>query len=206
MTIRTFIRRKQNRMSPAQKRALVTPELNSKRASVNDILNSDKPVILDIGFGMGDSLLALAELYPECLIIGLDIYQPGIARALQLVADYPNVLILEADAVEVLHNLPDACLYGVQLLFPDPWPKKRHTKRRFVQNERLELIYSRLKLQGWLRIVTDSTEYAEHADACVSVSKFVFGHEVYGSNLKTKYWLRALKLGHQIKDFNLIKL
>lgn len=207
MTIKTFIRRKQNRMTPAQKKALADQSLLHLRASIDDIINSAKPVILDIGFGMGDSLIALAERYPEALIVGFDIYQPGIARALNLITEraLTNVLVFDADALEVLEQLPIASLYGVQLLFPDPWPKYRHTKRRFVQVDRLALIFDKLTKDGWMRVVTDDAIYAEHAKACIEKSEFQQSDLNQGSTLKTKYWLRAISLNNNIHEFNLEK-
>lgn len=207
MTIKTFIRRKKNRMTPAQKNALADQSLLHLRASVNDIIFSAKPVILDVGFGMGDSLLDLAERYPESLIVGFDIYQPGIARALNLISakSITNVLVFDADALEILEQLPSASLSGVQLLFPDPWPKYRHAKRRFVQVERLSLIFNKLSENGWLRVVTDDNTYADHTSICVKKSSFCISEINRGSVLKTKYWLRAMGLNNIIHEFNLEK-
>ena len=152
---------------------------------------------------MGDSLLSLAENYPNNLVIGIDVYQPGIARALALASarGITNLKVYEGDALEVLHELPDGMLAGVQLLFPDPWPKKRHFKRRFVQLERLQLLCRKLVGGGWFRLVTDCDSYAEHAYSCINQSDFDLVADSYGSKVITKYWQRAIRLGHNINEY-----
>ncbi len=203
MTIKTFVRRKQSRMTPAQHKALKAPELMQYRSEINDIINSERPVILDIGFGMGDSLVALATKHPDCLIVGVDIYQPGIARAVLLAKQHnlTNLKVMDFDAVELLQQLPAGCLYGIQLLFPDPWPKKRHAKRRFMQVERLALLHAKLQTNGWLRVITDIVSYAAHTNNCFAQSEFHLVAESLDDLVKTKYWLRAIALKHEISPY-----
>lgn len=205
--INTFVRRKQNRMTPSQKRALHDDKLNYLRASPEDILQSSMPIILDVGFGMGDSLISLANRYSDHSIMGIDIFQPGIARVMALANEnnLTNLKVIDGDAVDIIAGLPDSCLSGVQLLFPDPWPKKRHIKRRFIQIERLNILYSKLALGGWFRLITDSLDYYSHAQECLVHTKFKLSKESFGSDIKTKYWLRALSLGNEINELLCIK-
>lgn len=199
--IRTFACRKQNRMTPAQKKALDSEVLTKRISSIESMLKIEKPLILDIGFGMGDSLIALSKSYPEHQILGIDIYRPGIASALILCeqSKCSNVFILEHDAVAVIEKLNDSSISGIQLLFPDPWPKKRHAKRRFVQLERMKKIHKKLVVDGWFRLITDDYEYALHAEESIDLGLFQKDADLI--DIITKYHRRAENLGHDINKF-----
>jgi tRNA (guanine-N7-)-methyltransferase len=128
--------------------------------------NADAPVVLEIGFGMGRATAELAAKEPQRNFLGVEVYTPGVGKLLSLIEenDLDNVRIIHDDAIMVLERMiPEASLDAVHLFFPDPWPKKRHHKRRFVRPALAELTASRLKPNAYLYMVTDWQEYAEQA-------------------------------------------
>lgn len=123
---------------------------------------SDAPLTLEIGFGMGDSLLEMAKNAPQTNFIGIEVHEPGIGR-LALLADemgLTNLKVINGDAIALLDNLPDNHLDTVQLYFPDPWQKKRHYKRRFVTHGRMEKVVRVLNTGGKFHAATDWEHYA----------------------------------------------
>ena len=123
---------------------------------------SDAPLTLEIGFGMGDSLLEMAKNAPQTNFIGIEVHEPGIGR-LALLADemgLTNLKVINGDAIALLDNLPDNHLDTVQLYFPDPWQKKRHYKRRFVTHDRMEKVVRVLNTGGKFHAATDWEHYA----------------------------------------------
>lgn len=128
-----------------------------------DLMPDAKAVWLEIGFGGGEHMAGQAERSPETLIIGVEPFLNGVASALRHVEDrgLTNVRIHQGDAREVAGRLPDGCLDRVFILFPDPWPKSRHHKRRIVQREFLVELARLLKPGGGLRFATDWAEYAD---------------------------------------------
>ncbi len=126
----------------------------------------DAPVILEIGFGMGRATAELACKQPERNFLGVEVYTPGVGKLLSLIEEHSlhNVRIVHSDAILVLEQMiPERSLDGLHLFFPDPWPKKRHHKRRFVRPALTKLIASRLKRGAYVYMVTDWREYAEQA-------------------------------------------
>ncbi|HET8701180.1 MAG TPA: tRNA (guanosine(46)-N7)-methyltransferase TrmB [Nitrococcus sp.] len=131
------------------------------------------PLILDIGFGNGEALAELAARHPQRGYLGIEVYRPGVGRLLrQLELEaIDNVRLVCADAVEVMqHNITDSALAGIQVFFPDPWPKRRHHKRRLIQLGWVALAARRLAAGGFLHLATDWQEYAEHMLALVERS------------------------------------
>jgi tRNA (guanine-N7-)-methyltransferase len=120
-------------------------------------------VWLEVGFGAGEHLLALAQAYPNTGLIGAEPYEAGVAKLLSKLAQAPpsNLLIHEGDARDILAALPAASLGKVFILFPDPWPKTRHHKRRFVQMEMLQELARVLKSGGELRLASDDAGYID---------------------------------------------
>jgi tRNA (guanine-N7-)-methyltransferase len=129
------------------------------------------PVVLEIGFGNGDTLVEQARETPEWNFLGIEVHEPGVGHCL-LKADQAgirNLRIISHDAIEVLsHQLPMGSLSRVNLYFPDPWPKKRHHKRRIVQAAFLDLVAASLRPGGTLHIATDWANYAEHIDVVLA--------------------------------------
>ena len=167
------------------------------------------PCLLEIGFGMGDALLAMAQAHPENDYLGIEVYRPGIGSLLNRLVEHQieNVRIVCDDAVEVLERrIAPHSLDGVYLFFPDPWPKKRHHKRRIVQPGFIRLLASRLKPRGVLHMATDWEDYALHM---VEVMTQTTGFErltgetaatYAAARPGTKFERRGRRAGHGIHD------
>jgi len=159
------------RMSPAQRRAY--DELNDKycvpvgESPVDPHLlfpNSSAPVYLEIGFGMGDATAEMARSLPDVNFLGVEVHKPGVGKLLSAVErdGLANVRIIHDDALLVVERMiPESSLEGILIFFPDPWPKKRHHKRRIVRDSFVGTLTSRLRPGGFIYAVTDWTEYAE---------------------------------------------
>ena len=121
------------------------------------------PLMFEIGFGTGNALLSYAEAHPNLDCVGIEVYQPGIGTALQSlhVRGLDNVRLIEGDArIGLAEVFEDTSLAHAQILFPDPWPKRRHHRRRLIQQDFVSLIVSKLFLAGTLRLATDDAHYA----------------------------------------------
>jgi tRNA (guanine-N7-)-methyltransferase len=165
---------------------------------------------LEIGCGNGDTLSELARRHPDEDFIGIEVHRPGVGHLLNaLVSEQlPNVRVVCADAVEVLHRcVEDASLDAVLLYFPDPWPKKRHHKRRIVQPEFVECVARKLKHGGRFQLATDWPEYAEHMLAVLSACADFANAAADGTYVTrpderplTKFERRGLNRGHPVRD------
>ncbi|CEK09683.1 tRNA (guanosine(46)-N7)-methyltransferase TrmB [Legionella hackeliae] len=166
--------------------------------------------IVEIGFGMGASLLAMAEQFPERNFVGIEVHQAGVGS---LAADLHersvnNVRIVAHDAVEVFkHHIAKESLTGVQIFFPDPWPKKRHHKRRLIQPEFVKLLTERIKTGGFIHCATDWQEYADHMLDVLSKESSLENMQQQGgfsprpeTRPLTKFEQRGNKLGHGVWD------
>jgi len=164
---------------------------------------------LEIGFGNGESLVALAQAHPDEDFLGIEVHRPGVGH-LMLRAEslgLGNILVACRDAVEVLsRQLPDASLDAVLLYFPDPWPKKRHHKRRIVQPAFVELVARKLKPGGRFRLATDWQNYAEQmlavvGDCAMLENEFDAGYAPRpDSRPLTRFETRGQRLGHEVWD------
>jgi tRNA (guanine-N7-)-methyltransferase len=168
--VQSFVRR-DGRMTDGQKHALETllPSLGlllqDGIINLTDIFQRDAKCVLEIGFGSGYSLLEMAKACPEQNFIGIETHLPGIGTLLQGIAvlQLKNIRVYYADAVEVLGQcIPDQSLDVVQLFFPDPWPKRKHHKRRLIQETFVNLLIKKLKPGGTLHLATDWEHYAVH--------------------------------------------
>ena len=168
--IRSYVQRA-GRMTTAQRRAL--EELGPRYQVVDDIAPLDwtllfgraAPVVIEIGFGNGASLLAMAAAQPEKNFIGVEVHRPGIGQLLMGLAQdgITNVRLVCGDALEFLQRrVMDDSVDAVHLFFPDPWPKVRHHKRRLVQAEFAQLVRRKLRTGGYFHMATDWQPYAEH--------------------------------------------
>jgi tRNA (guanine-N7-)-methyltransferase len=170
----------------------------------------DAPVTLEIGFGNGESLVALASTHPERNYLGLEVHPPGVGHLLLRceAEQLRNVRVICEDAVQVLQRrVPDASLDEVLLYFPDPWPKKRHHKRRIVQPAFVELVTRKLKPGGVFRMATDWQPYAEHMLATAGGSRVLQNESATGdyvgrpdSRPLTRFERRGQRLGHGVWD------
>ncbi len=211
--VRSFVLR-QGRMSPAQQRALETllPKFGIEYSPVPldfaATFGRTAPVILEIGFGMGETTAAIAAANPQNDFLGLEVHGPGVGALLNRVvaAGLTNLRVIQHDAVEVVAQMiPVAALAGIHVYFPDPWPKKRHHKRRLLQPSFVSALAQRLVCGGYLHAATDWDEYAQEILA-------TFGAEPLLANTTadyarrpdwrphTKFETRGLKLGHGVRD------
>ena len=167
--VRSFVKR-EGRLTNAQARALEehssTMGLNHQNGmiDVNALFSNDNPLVLEIGFGMGKSLVEMAKNAPELNFIGVEVHRPGVGACMALAqeAGVNNLKVYEHDAIEILADcIPDHCLTTVQLFFPDPWHKKKHHKRRIVKADFVETIRQKLKVGGVFHMATDWQNYAE---------------------------------------------
>lgn len=168
------------------------------------------PVTLEIGFGNGESLLASASAHPQQDYLGIEVHRPGVGHLLNaLVArDLGNVRLMVADAAEVLaRRIADGALDAVHLYFPDPWPKKRHHKRRLVQPPFVALVARKLRAGGVFCLATDWQDYAEHMLAVLSAEPLLANTAPDGSYVErpiervlTKFERRGQRLGHGVWD------
>ena len=178
--------------------------LNSVRGEVNfeSTFGRAAPTILEIGFGMGDSLAEQAKLNPEKNFIGVEVHKAGVGRLLMkaLETDLSNLRIYNEDSKDVLNkSIPKNSLHTVQVFFPDPWPKTRHHKRRLLNPEFLNLIARKLELGGLLHVATDWEPYAETIELLCS-SRQDFERSLSPQRPETKFERRARRLGHEVRD------
>lgn len=169
--IKTYVLRI-GRMTAAQERAYneLAPSwcipFEQKKINFVDIFGNTNPIVVEIGFGMGDATVKLAEANPDINYIGIEVHRPGVGRVLNEIKrlNLKNLYLVEHDALEVLeYMIGDNSLNGFHIFFPDPWPKKKHHKRRLLQRPRTDLIARKLAPGGYLYFVTDWLEYAEFA-------------------------------------------
>jgi tRNA (guanine-N7-)-methyltransferase len=166
--VRSFVRR-QGRLTQGQARALteLLPRHQLPQAGQLDLdaaFGRHAPRVLEIGYGNGEALLCQALAHPEFDFIGVEVYPPGIGHLLQALArhEIANVRVSCIDAVSFLgQQVASAGLNRINIYFPDPWPKKRHHKRRLINTEFARLAVSRLQVGGLLHIATDWADYAE---------------------------------------------
>ncbi len=176
------------------------------------------PVVLEIGFGMGDATARLAQRHPEIDFLGVEVHTPGVGALLRRIESdgLSNLRVIEGDVMKVLaERIAPLSLAGIHIFFPDPWPKKRHHKRRLIDRHFLTEIFDCLTKPGYVHVATDWPDYAEQI--AHSFEESVFGTPVtttalapelekpYGSmirdRLETKFERRGLALGHPIADW-----
>jgi tRNA (guanine-N7-)-methyltransferase len=184
--------------------------------SFTEIFDRKADTILEIGFGMGQSLIQMAEMMPEKNFIGIEVHRPGIG---QLLAELhcrglKNVRVIPFDAVKAFMNcIPIECLAGIQIYFPDPWPKKRHHKRRLVQTNFVKLLASSLRQGGYLHCATDWEAYAEWMLQAIAPCDNLVNQSIDATFVakpiwrpETKFERRGLGLGHGVYDLLYVKI
>jgi tRNA (guanine-N7-)-methyltransferase len=213
--IRSFVRR-EGRMTDAQKNALsdLWPRYGNDVASglfdFDTRFKVNGPRVLEIGFGMGTSLVSMAKALPTHRFLGVEVHRPGVGKCLSELArfDLDNVQVYCHDAVDVLRDcIKDHDLDCIQIFFPDPWPKKRHHKRRLIQTDFIRALLPKLSKTGRLHLATDWAPYAEHMLDVLSHTEGL--HNVAGVNQfhpkpktrpLTKFEARGQGLGHEVFD------
>lgn len=219
--IQSFARR-DSRMTAAQQRAFerlwllwgLKTETILKTAS---IFGRQAPCFLEIGFGSGQSLAAIAQQYPAYDFIGIEMFKPGIGALLQQIdlMQLKNVRIYYADAVDVLEKcIPEQSLQGIQIFFPDPWPKTRHHKRRLIQPAFAHLAALKLKQDGIFHLATDWQDYARQmmkvlsaeTSLCNMAGSATFGQRSDLRPLVTKFEGRGQKEGRAIWELQFARV
>lgn len=169
--IKTYVLRI-GRMTASQEKAYkeLSPSycipFENKKLNFVDIFGNTNPIVVEIGFGMGDATWQLAKANPDINYLGIEVHKPGVGKLLNEIKrnDLKNIYIIEHDALEVLEfMIADNSVNGFHIFFPDPWPKKRHHKRRMVQRPRTNLMAQKLAFGGYLYFVTDILDYAKFA-------------------------------------------
>lgn len=219
-TIKSYVLRA-GRMSPRQLQGLELwlkdYELPFSSSTVNlaELFGREANTVVEIGFGMGASLLTMAKNNPHCNYIGIEVHKAGVGS---LAADLhddalSNVKIVVHDAVEVFSNqFADNSLAGVQIFFPDPWHKKRHHKRRLIQPAFIALLAQKIKPGGFIHCATDWEDYALHMMDVLSQETSLSNQQNLGeysprpeSRPITKFERRGERLGHGVWDLIFIK-
>jgi len=219
-TIKSFILR-QGRLTHGQQRALdeLWPvfgiDYQAEPIDLNTVFGNDKPVVLEIGFGNGESLVQMAAENPELNFIGIEVHRPGVGHLLHMIQEQgiQNLRVMNHDAIDILQNqIPKHSLHRIQLYFPDPWHKKKHNKRRIVQPAFLDTLATLLQADGKIHFATDWEHYAEHMMLTLEA------HPLFVNSLEknqfipkpdyrptTKFERRGQRLGHGVWDliFNL---
>lgn len=181
----------------------------TQRLDFTKLFANSNDTVLEIGFGMGDSLFEMALNNPKTNFLGIEVHKSGVGGLLNKIkeSELSNLKIICHDAVEVLENMIlDASLSKVQIFFPDPWHKKRHNKRRIVRKDFIDLVSLKLKQDAILHLATDWQDYAEHMLEVIEAEpKLInlFGVNNYADNVdrpRTKFEARGIRLGHSIFD------
>ena len=167
--------------------------------------NPEFPLIVDIGFGDGELLVATAEDHVENNFIGIEVYDAGIGHCLKLIDERKvnNLKLISGDAVEVMKfGLPNNSINEINLFFPDPWPKKRHHKRRIINNGFIELMSEKLVKSGIVNISTDWEDYADQIENLFLKRRDFLKISSVARNINTKFERRGISLGHDIFNFS----
>lgn len=219
-SIKSFVLRT-GRVSNRQQQALdhwlvdyVMPEPGSLW-DIPKAFERESDTIVEIGFGMGGSLLAMATQRPDLNFLGIEVHLAGIGSLVADLhdADIKNVRVAPYDAVEVFKtSLEDDSLAGVQIFFPDPWPKLRHQKRRLIQPEFIKLLVQKIKVGGFIHCATDWENYAEQMHFVLTSEPALSNQQLDGgfsprpeSRPLTKFEQRGTRLGHGVWDLVFVR-
>ena len=213
--IQSFVRRA-GRLTPSQEKGLSELYRDYAIEPVTDwidfveIFNNNHEIVLEIGFGNGDTLLEMAEKNPQLNYVGIEVYEAGIGRLINSTHNkqLKNLKIMKGDAVEILkNNIADNSLIKVQLFFPDPWHKKKHHKRRIVQHNFLNLLALKLKNDGVCHMATDWQEYAQYMMEVLEENKNFKNTQITHNYTPrpdfrplSKFEKRGQRLGHGVWD------
>ena len=212
-SIRSYVLR-QGRISNAQRRAhhellpVYGTPFSTAPLDLERLFGRAAPKILEIGFGMGETTAAIAQEHPGNDYLGVEVHTPGVGSLLAKIAELrlANVRVIQHDVVEVLERMiAPASLDGVHVFFPDPWPKKRHHKRRLMQPAFVALLASRMKPGAALHACTDWEDYAAQMLAVLSAEPALentsSGYaDRPAARPQTKFERRGLGLGHRVRD------
>jgi tRNA (guanine-N7-)-methyltransferase len=208
------------RFTDAQKKAyaslsagfLIPFSEEAEKLDLRAVFGRDSRVTLEIGFGMGEATAAIAEANPDKDYLGIEVFRPGIGRLLWEMEkrSVSSIRIIQHDAAAAEKMIPDNSLEAVHLFFPDPWPKKRHNKRRLVQRPFTETLARKLKAGGYLYMVTDWEDYALHAlSELIATPPLRNAHEGFAPPApwrpKTKFEQKGFTAGRAIYELFFVK-
>ncbi len=211
--IKSFVKRS-GRLTNSQKIFLNNKNNDKNFFSANEILDfrnlfeNNNKCILDIGFGDGKLLISLAKKFPELNFIGLEVYESGIGNILKQISkeNLENIKISCADAIIFLRNyVENNSLYGISLFFPDPWPKKKHYKRRIIDESFINLISKKIYKGGFAKVATDWSNYSDYIlEIFEKNSNFERTNniKIFKNRCLTKFEKRGIKLGHRISELS----
>lgn len=206
-TLLPTTKHRRGRRTARQERALAHP--GPSYVSLSDLagdasLEGTHPIVLDIGFGSGEAVVALAEADPVTRIIAVDMHTPGIGDLLASISErgIGNVRVVEADVRHVLEAIPEGRLSGARTFFPDPWPKKRHHRRRLITPTFAEALATRVALEGYWHIATDWPDYALAIEEALAASPAWEGGVIPRPESRplTRYERRGLAAGREPID------
>ena len=204
------------RITPAQQEARDSlwakfgVEFQESEIDLGTLFPSDQPIVMDIGYGMGEATWQIAKANPSTNYLGVEVHMPGVGKLMARLDEYEltNVRLIERDVFEVFYYIvKDSSLDGVHLFFPDPWPKKRHFKRRIVNERFLSDVAAKLKPGGYLHIATDWVPYAEWIKEVFSQSNLFTGGVVERPDWRplTRFEGQGISKDHAVNDFRFIK-
>ena len=177
-------------------------ELEKSTALTLDVLSQEKNIIIDIGFGSGESTLALKKNFPECDIFGIEAYKPGVKKLLS-----ENINVYNGDALEIIEKIHGSTISQIYMLFPDPWQKKKHRKRRLFNEYTFKIIRSIIKKNGIFHFATDNINYAFEARETINkvTSSNISFSKTRGSRPITKYEEKGVRKRNFVFDLIYIK-
>ena len=204
------------RITPAQQEARDNlwakfgVEFQESEIDLGTLFPSAQPIVMDIGYGMGEATWQIAKANPSTNYLGVEVHMPGVGKLMARLDEYEltNVRLIERDVFEVFYYMvKDSSLDGVHLFFPDPWPKKRHFKRRIVNERFLGDVAAKLKPGGYLHIATDWVPYAEWIKEVFSQTKLFTGGVVERPDWRplTRFEGQGISKDHAVNDFRFIK-
>ena len=210
-SIRSFVKRS-GRLTKSQKNALqdyssnYILDTNNTNTDLKACFDSDQHnLVIEIGFGDGAALIESALKYPDKYFIGIEVYDSGLGQCLNAINQHKikNIRLIYGDAVEVLKQfITKKSVEKINILFPDPWPKKRHHKRRLINKRFLALLSKSLINKGIVNISTDWEDYAQQIELTFKESNQFKEIKSELRNLKTKFEKRGIKLGHKIFNYS----
>lgn len=180
-------------------------DFRPERLSLGNLFPAALKVVVEIGFGMGEATIEIAERFPETGFLAVDVHQPGIGKLLASIEETGliNVRVMDEDAHLILHSMiDDESLDGIHLFFPDPWPKTRHHKRRIVNEEFISLIHAKLKFDGTFHVATDWHPYARWIEERFADSPFFVGGVVDRPDWRpvTRFEGQGIRKEHRVTD------
>ena len=185
-------------------------EQSTTPLNFSEIFPNSRAIIMEIGFGMGEATALIGREFPETGFVAVDVHRPGVGKLFALIHEYglSNLRVIQGDAHLILHDMvADQSLDGIHLFFPDPWPKKRHNKRRIVNANFLALIAPKLKAGGFIHIATDWVPYAEWIEEVFAASTLFSGGKVDRPDWRpvTRFEGQGITKDHQVNDFRYLK-